>query len=261
MMFSIVIPAYNEEKRIGRMLEAYGEFFSKKKSGKEVDDFELLMVINNTTDRTEEIIKKFSKKYKEIRYIKFKKGGKGFAITEGFKDALKIKENKLIGFVDADMSTPPEAFYDLIKKIDGYDGIIANRWDKRSTIISRQSFLRRFISRGYNFIVKTLFLLPFEDTQCGAKLFKREILENNVQKIITSNWGFDIALLYCLKKESKAKIKSIPTLWQDKVGSKINLKKTPIMMFASCIRLRLIHSPFRFIVKFYRKLPKRLKIH
>jgi glycosyltransferase involved in cell wall biosynthesis len=258
-MISIVIPAHNEEKRIRRMLEGYGKFFSEKKKKKEIKNFEILIVINNTKDKTENIVKEFSRKYKELRYLNFKQGGKGFAIIEGFKDALK-RNNELIGFVDADMSTSPEAFYNLIKEIDGYDGVIADRWDKRSKI-KKQSLFRRFISRGYNFIVRTLFLLNYSDTQCGAKLFKREILKNNINKIVSSQWNFDVALLFCLKKESNARIKSIPTVWEDEIGSKINLKRTPMLMFISSIRLRLIHSPFRFIVRAYRKLPESLKIH
>jgi len=259
-VISIVIPAYNEEKRIGKILENYGAFFEEKKKNGEISDFEILIVINNTKDNTEEVVKKFAKKYSEIRFIRFEKGGKGFAITEGFKDALKNEKNKLIGFVDGDMSTPPEAYYDLIKKINVYDGIIADRWNKRSIITPKQSGFRRFISRGYNWIVRSLFLFPYRDTQCGAKIFKREVLKKNISKLVTSNWGFDIALLYCLKKESHAKIKSIPTVWHDEVGSKVNLKKTPIMMFLSAIRLRLIHSPLNFFVRFYRKLPQQLKI-
>jgi len=259
-MISIIIPTHNEEQRIRKTLESYENLFAEKKKKKEIKDFEILVVINNTQDRTEEIVKNISKKYSEIRYLNFKQGGKGFAIIEGFKDALK-RNNEFIGFVDADMSTPPEAFYDLIKNIKGYDGIIADRWHKKSVITPKQSLFRRFISRGYNLIVRTLFLLPFRDTQCGAKLFKRDILEENIKKLVTSNWGFDIALLYCLRKESNAKIKSIPTVWRDEIGSKVNLKKTPVRMFASGIRLRLMHSPFKFIVKAYRKLPEALKIN
>jgi hypothetical protein len=63
-----------------------------------------------------------------------------------------------------------------------------------------------------------------------------------------------------LKKESDAKIIAIPTIWEDKQEGTINLMNTPIVMFASLIRLRLLHSPFEFIVRFYRKLPKKLKI-
>jgi len=257
----IVIPAYNEEKRIGKILEKYGSFFEKKKKEKEIDNFEILVVINNTKDKTEEVVKFFQKKYKEIKYLNFKQGGKGFAIIQGFKNAIQNKENTLIGFVDGDMSTPPEAYYDLIQKIGNYDGIIADRWNKASIITPKQSGLRRIVSRGYNWIIRTLFLFNYRDTQCGAKLFKREILEKNINKLITSNWGFDIAVLYCLKKESKARIKSIPTIWHDEAGSKVNIKKTSLMMFISAVRLRLIHSPFSFIVKFYRKLPQNLKIN
>jgi glycosyltransferase involved in cell wall biosynthesis len=262
-MISIIVPAYNEEKRIRGMLESYGSFFAEKKKKKEIENFEILVVINNTKDRTEEVVKEFAKKYKEIRHLNFKQGGKGFAIIEGFKDALK-RENKLIGFVDADMATPPEAFYDLIRVIEknsGIDGAIANRWDKRSNIKLKQNFIRRVISRGGNWIIKTLFLLPFSDTQCGAKMFKRRVLEKSIGKLVTSNWGFDIALLFCLKKESHARIVSIPTTWEDKQESKINLKRTPFLVLASVIRLRLIHSPFKFLVRAYRKMPEGLKIH
>lgn len=260
-MISIVIPAYNEEKRIGKILENYGTFFENKKKNKEISDFELVVVINNTTDKTEEVVKQFSKRYKEIRYLNFKQGGKGFAIIEGFKEALKNKENKLIGFVDGDMSTPPEAYYDLIKKIGKYDGIIADRWNKKSVITPKQSGFRRFISRGYNLIVRSLFLFSYEDTQCGAKLFKREILEKNIKKFGRSKWGFDIVLLYCLRKESNARIKSIPTIWHDEVGSKVDLKRTPIRMLASAVRLRVSHSPFSFLVRFYKKLPEKMRLH
>jgi glycosyltransferase involved in cell wall biosynthesis len=261
-MISIVIPAYNEEKRIGKILENYGAFFEDKKKKKEIKDFEILIAINGTTDRTEDVVKGFMKKYHEIRYIDCGKlDAKGMAIIEGFKNALKNKENKLIGFVDGDMSTPPEAYYDLIKNIGGYDGIIADRWDKKSVVTPKQSGFRRFISRGYNLIVRALFLFPFADTQCGAKLFKREVLEKNVNKFGKSKWGFDIVLLYCLRKESNAKIKSIPTIWHDEAGSKVNLKKTPVRMFASAIRLRLSHSPFNFVVRLYRKLPEKMKIN
>jgi glycosyltransferase involved in cell wall biosynthesis len=252
-MISIVIPAYNEEKRIGKTLESYGSFFEGLKKKKEIKDFEILIIINGPKDRTEEIVKNYQKKYPEIRYLKFEGDGKGFAIIEGFKEALWGKAD-LIGFVDADMATPPEAFYDLVKKINGYDGVIADRWDKKSIITPKQSRFRRFISRGYNLIVRALFLFPYRDTQCGAKLFKRKILENNIFKLRTYRWGFDIALLYCLKKEGKARVKSIPTLWHDEKGSTVNLKVTPIMMLLSAIKLRLAHSPLKFIVKLYKNL-------
>jgi len=254
---SIIIPAHNEEKRIGYTLEKYCNFFKKSKENN-VLDFEILIVINNTRDETEKIVQEFQNEFPEILYLNFGRGGKGFAIVEGFKDALR-RNNDLIGFVDADCSTPPEAFYDLIKYIGNADGSIANRRDKRSKV-TPHPILRRILSRGGNFIIRSLFLLPHRDTQCGAKLFKRELIEKVYPKLGSSEWSFDIDLLFYARRE-KAKIKSIPTVWIAKDGSHINLKKTPITVLLSVIRLRLIHSPFNFVIRVYRKLPDKLKFH
>jgi glycosyltransferase involved in cell wall biosynthesis len=251
---SVIIPAYNEEKRIHNVLEKYALFFREVKLKGNIEKFEILVVINGCTDKTEEIVKEYCKKYKEIRYILFKQGGKGFAITEGFKEALKSDSN-LIGFTDADMSTPPNAFYGLVRNIKNYDGAIANRWDRRSKV-KKQPLIRQVISRGYNLIVRSLFLFPYHDTQCGAKLFKREAIEKGIGKMRSNKWGYDVPLLFCLRKEAKAKIIEIPTEWNDNPNSHIDIKKTSIRMFFSAIKLRLVHSPLNFIVRFYRRLPK-----
>ncbi len=253
---SIIIPAHNEEKRIGKILKNYTPYFkSLKKKG--ILDFEIIVVLNACKDNTKRVVKEYI--HKELKILEFERGGKGFAIIEGFKDALK-RNNDLIGFVDADMATPPNAFYGLIRNIKNYDGIIADRWDKRSKISPKQSLLRRFVSRGYNFIVRTLFFFPYEDTQCGAKLFKKDLLKKIIKKIGITEWGFDVDLLFYAKRE-KAQIKSIPTMWHDEKGSKINLKRTPILMFLSAIRLRIYHSPFSFFIRFYSVLPNKLKFH
>jgi len=254
---AIIIPAYNEEKRIETTLKNYLSYFRNLKKDKIVD-FEIIIVLNGCTDNTLEVVNKF--KGKDVKILNFKQGGKGFAILEGFKASLKSRRN-LVGFVDADGSTPARAFFDLIKNIGNFDGIIADRWNKKSTITPKQNIFRRLISRGYNFIVRSMFVFPYRDTQCGAKLFTRNILKKNVNKLISSNWNFDVALLFCLRKESNAKIRSIPTEWHDQIGSKVNLRRTPLKMFLAALRLRLIHSPFRGLVIIYRKLPEKLKLH
>tara|TARA_Y100000310_G_scaffold282675_1_gene304077 strand:- start:159 stop:932 length:774 start_codon:yes stop_codon:yes gene_type:complete len=253
---SIIIPAHNEGERIEKTLEKYIFYFNELKQ-KKILDFEIIIVLNACSDNTGDIVRKF--KNKKLVILDFVQGGKGFAITEGFKEGLR-RNSDFIGFIDADGSTPPEAFYDLIRNLVGLDGVIADRWHKKS-IVAKQAFLRQFLSRGYNFIIRSFFLLPYRDTQCGAKVFRKEILKENIYKIISSQWNFDVALLFCLRKESKAKIKSIPTTWIDDEASLVNIRRTPIAMFASAIRLRLIHSPLRFVVRFYRKLPKYMKFH
>ncbi len=254
MKTSIVIPAHNEEKRIRETLKEYVKYFRKKKK-----DFEILIVLNGCEDNTLGIVKKEKEKNKEIVYLDFERAGKGFAIRRGFLDALKRK-NDLIGFVDADLSSPPKSFHYLIKKIGKADGAIANRWDRRSKF--NYSLFKKIRSKIYNLFVRLLFLFPYPDTQCGCKVFRREVLEGNLNKIVSSDFNFDVALLFCLKKEENARIKSIPTNWKDRTGSKIFSIKSPIRMFLSAIRLRLVHSPFNFVVKAYRKIvPEKLKLH
>jgi glycosyltransferase involved in cell wall biosynthesis len=241
----IIIPAHNEEKVIGNTLKEYGAYFQNLKKNK-IIDFEILVVLNGCKDNTLQIVKTEKKKIKEISYLDFKEAGKGFAIIKGFKEALKQK-NEYIGFVDADFATPAFAFNDLLKKIDKDDGIIASRWLSGAKI-KKQTIQRRILSRGFNFITRSLFLMPYADTQCGAKLFRRRLIEKVVNKIGLTQWAFDVNLLY-LGRKYGFKIKEIPTTWSDKEDSKLNITKTPLQMLLGVIRLRLINSVFEPLLK------------
>lgn len=257
MKVAIIIPAHNEEKRIGKTLETYTRFFGEK-SNTDKFDYEIIVVINNTKDNTENVVKKFSKENKKIVCLNFKQGGKGFAVTEGFKNALK-KKNDLIGFVDADMATPPEEYYKLIQKIGKFDGIIGNRWSKSSLIIKKQSLLRRVASRLFNFLVRIFFFVDYQDTQCGAKLFKIDAVRSLIPKIFITQWAFDVNLLYVCKIE-KISIKEEPVKWEDKDFSKLNILRASLKMFLGILRLRIIYSPLNKIIRFYDALPEYLKI-
>lgn len=247
---SIIIPAYNEEKRIIKTLNSYYNFFSKK-----LKNFEIIIVPNNCNDRTPEISYKFSKKHKNcVSYNIPYFVGKGGAVIEGFK----IAKGKYIGFVDADMSTKPEAFYELFLNMDNFNGIIASRWMKDSIVSPKQPLMRRIASRGFNIIIKVLFGLKVNDSQCGAKLFKRKELFEVIPRLSTTRWAFDVDLLYQFKRNG-FKIKEIPTVWKDEANSKLNVKKASIEMFLAVSRLRLVYSPFNFVVKAYDKIVKWIK--
>jgi glycosyltransferase involved in cell wall biosynthesis len=252
MKLSIIIPAHNEENRISKTLEEYCRFFSKKCK----KEFEIIVVLNGCTDRTLDIVRRFKRKYSQIKYLNFMQSGKGFAIIQGFKAA----RGELIGFTDADCSTPPEAFYDLIENINGFGGIIANRWMKESIVRPKQPLSRRMASRIFNLLVRALFGIKSQDTQCGAKLFKKEAIKKVLPNIGITAWAFDIDLLYQLKKKGY-KIKDIPTVWSDKGHSKLNVAKTSFQMFLAVVRLRLINSPFKFVVRAYDLLPENIKIY
>ncbi|HLD97909.1 MAG TPA: glycosyltransferase [Candidatus Nanoarchaeia archaeon] len=252
-MLSIIIPAHNEADRIEPTLESYGKFFELKTKKDRKEKFEIIVVNNASKDNTLDIIKKFSKKYKQIRYIDLEQGGKGYAILEGFKSS----NGDLVGFVDADMSTSPEAFYDIYKNINNFDGIIGSRWLKNSK--TERSLGKYIRSKGFNFLVRLLFFFPYKDTQCGAKIFVKDKIIGFVNNIKSIKWAFDVNLLYFCRK-NKLKIKEHPTEWSDKEGSKISFR-VPLQMAAGVIRLRLLYSPFKFIVGIYDKSPEILKIH
>ena len=233
----IIIPAHNEEKRIGETLEDYGSFFRSK-------DFKILVVINNTKDKTEEIVKSYCKKYKNITYLNFKEGGKGFAIQEGFKYGLK-NDYDYIGFTDADNSTNPQEFYFLLKNLSrGNHGFIGSRYLPDSIIYPKQPFIRILMSRVFNFVVRSLFLFKFRDTQNGAKVFKKEAIKQIINKLSITQWAFDIDLLYQLNKQG-FKIIEFPILWRNKEGSKINVIRSSLQMFFAVLQLRLLNSPFK----------------
>lgn len=256
MSLSIVIPAHNEERRIGKTLEAYLDWFKDKKGRGNIEDFEIIVVANACIDKTVDVVKKFQRKFKEIKVLDFKPGGKGFAIREGFKEALKTG-SELVGFVDADMATSPEAFHDLVENIGDYEGIFASRYIKGAIQKPRQSFMRRVASRVFNFIVRSLFLFNFRDTQCGAKLFKKKSIEKVLPRLSISDMSFDIDLLHNIKKMG-FRIKEHPTVWRDVGASKVNLRKTSIQMFFSVIQLRILNSKIKRSLKLFKPIGRRL---
>ena len=124
----------------------------------------------------------------------------------------------------------------------------------------KQKLSRRIASRAFNILVKFLFSLKVNDTQCGAKIFKKEPLKEVLPSLGITKWAFDVDLLYQLKRRGK-KILEIPTEWHDKKGSNLKLGKTVPEMFLGIVRLRLLYSPLNFTVKMYDRLPESVKIH
>lgn len=244
MKLSIIIPAHNEEKRIEITLKDYASFFQKKYK----NNFEIIVVLNGCRDNTLDVVRKMKRKYSRIKYLSFAQSGKGFAILEGFKSA----SGELIGFTDADDSTTAREFNKLIEKIGNFDGIIASRWIKGSVVQPKQPFTRIIASRAFNMLVRILFGLNVYDTQCGAKLFRKDALKKAMLNIGIADWAFDIDLLYQLKKNN-SRMLEIPITWKDSKGSKLNIAKTSLQMLLAILRLRLIYSPFSFMIRFYDK--------
>jgi glycosyltransferase involved in cell wall biosynthesis len=237
---SIIIPAWNEEERIEKTLKSYINSFKK-----DFTNFEVIVVTDGSEDATPKIVERLSKKYDCIRHVHPDiKLGKGGAIIEGFK----LASGDIIGFVDADCSTPPASIKLLIENLDNCDGVIASRWANGSTVGKKQPFARRVASRTFNLLVRILFGFEFEDTQCGTKFFRKDAIKSVTNELGLTDWAFDIDLLYRLHKKNYL-IKEIPIAWNDQTGSKLDLGKTSIKMFFSVIGLRVKTSRLAFLAK------------
>ena len=194
MKLSIVVPAYNEEKRLKPMLDAYASYFHERYK----TDVEFIVVVNGSRDRTEEVAKAYQQRCSGLHVIvEPDKIGKGGAIMLGFDAA----SGDLIGFTDADGSTPPEAFQDLVENMGDAGCIIASRWLKESKVSPKQPWKRRFVSRVFNGFVRLFFGLKVTDTQCGAKVLKKDVVKRILPSLGLTRWAFDVDLLFQLQWE------------------------------------------------------------
>jgi glycosyltransferase involved in cell wall biosynthesis len=200
--------------------------------------------MDGCTDKTFEIVKEYSKKNSEISYITFsKKLGKGGGIIKGFKAA----KGKNISFTDADGSTSPEELHKLIESMGDSDAVIGSRWLDNSVILQKESVTRRIASRGFNKLVRLLFNLPFKDTQCGAKTFKKYVITDVLDNLKLTNFAFDIDLLYQIKRKGYKTIE-IPITWEHDNFKELKISKAIPSMFLSIIGLRMKYTPYWVII-------------
>lgn len=260
----LLIPAYNEEDRIGPVLRDYVHHFRAHYGG----PFRLLVVMNGCQDDTPGVVGRAAAELPEITAIDFPgRIGKGGALIEGLKRGGQVE---WIGYVDADGATTPQAFLELLEHRDEADCVIGSRWLPGSVLHVAQSSHRRFFSRAFHALVELLFRMGIRDTQCGAKVMRRAAVEKIHPALTIADMAFDINLLYSLKRAGY-RVLEVPTEWTDKLGSKVNLGTASLAWFLSVVRLRLVYSPaYRWLgplrpleVWLYRKLgaPPPLSAH
>jgi len=244
----LLIPAYNEERRIEPVLRDYARFFQENYSGK----FQIVVVLNGCTDDTLGVVRRVAAEFPAVlRVLEFKEPiGKGGALIEGLKLA---SFGDLIGYVDADGATLPRAFLELVRHIGDADCVVGSRWLPDSVIHQAQTGNRQFASRVFHTIVQLLFRLNIHDTQCGAKVMKREVVEKVHSFLRIADMAFDINLLVAIKRAGY-RIREVPTEWTDQAGSKVTLFRSSLTMFLSVVRIRLIYSPFYTLLRPLRPL-------
>jgi glycosyltransferase involved in cell wall biosynthesis len=249
MKISIIIPAYNEEARIENTIRAYHQFFSHKQSDG-FFTFEVVIVLNGCKDNTLAVVERVTQELQSsFVIINMIEAGKGLAIQKGFADAL-TRDNDIIGFVDADMATSPDAYYDLVQNLLSQnssqslvhiDGTIASRYMPGAIITPERPLYKRWGSRIiYEPYVWLLFGLSYYDYQCGAKIFTRNVIETITPQLTVKQWAFDVELLYLCKKKGFI-IREIPTVWHDKTDSKLTIRGG-LRMFSALFRVWKRHT-------------------
>ncbi len=207
-ILSVIIPVFNEEKRIGSTLPQIQGFLNSKNI-----EHEIIAVDDGSTDNSVEIVKKFP----DVQIIKHDKNkGKGAAVKTGIQAA----QGDFILFTDADNSTPIEQFNNFGNKKNEYDILIGSRYLPKSNIKLKQPWHRNIITFFGNKTIRIILGIKHKDTQCGFKFFKKNVAKDLIQNQTIDRWGFDIELLYLAKKKNYS-VKEIPVTWIDSPDSKV----------------------------------------
>lgn len=217
MHLSIIIPAYNEEKRISQTLLAIDRYLSKQNY-----DYEILVVNDGSKDKTAEIVRNFQKIVKNLRLIDNKENkGKGGVVKQGMLEA----KGDFRLFSDADNSVSIdqiENFWPFL--LQGYDVVIGSIEVKGAKIEEKAQWYRRILGKLSKYLIRSVAgLWAIHDTQRGFKVFTDRAAKKIFPKQTIIRWGFDIEIL-AIAKKSGYKIKEAPVVWINPGESKVTLK-------------------------------------
>ena len=221
----VVIPCYNEEERL--LSDEFANYINKN-SG-----YHLCFVNDGSTDKTLKILKQLQKGREDFItvYDCEKNGGKAEAVRLGMLLMAKKEDLDYIGFLDADLSTDLADFDDLVKTIETSDFKIVSgsRISRMGADITKES-ARKIISLTINFIIRKILSMDFKDTQCGAKIFHKDVINVAFGKKFVTQWIFDVEIFrrvtqyYGLKKTKKVLCEQPLKRWIHTDGSKLSMK-------------------------------------
>jgi len=229
MRLDVVIPAYNEERRIGATLDAY-------RAGCSDPGTAFVVALDGCDDATGAVVRRHAEIDPRVRLIEFPKLGKGGVLMEAFRRC----SGDLIGFVDADCATPPAEFLRLVEVARQADVAIASRRHPAAVLPVRRPLSRRITSAGFAAGTRRLFGLDVLDTQCGAKVLRREVVERAVPLMSSRDFLFDVDLLL-VARALGYRIAEVPTVWIDRAGSHVHPVADARRMVVSSLRLWLHH--------------------
>jgi glycosyltransferase involved in cell wall biosynthesis len=226
---SIIIPAYNEELRLPASLTQIANYL--RSSSRSV---EVLVVDDGSRDRTSAVAQSFAVEIPCLRVVpNGENRGKGYSVRHGMLEA----RGNIVLFTDADLSAPIEEADKLIEALGEYDIAIGSRALDRSLISVHESPFREFAGTVFNKIVRVILWLPFVDTQCGFKAFRRERCRIIFEQQTIERFGFDPELLY-LARHHRLRAVEIPVRWAHSPATKVNMFRDSAQMFLDIFQIR-----------------------
>jgi glycosyltransferase involved in cell wall biosynthesis len=236
LKLSIVVPAYNEEARIGTSLDALLDFLVRQPYSAEV-----VVVNDGSKDLTAEVVNSHLTSYRiagiDLRMAtNVPNRGKGYSVKRGISEA----RGEMVLFTDADLSSPITEATKLIQPLeDGHaDIVFGSRALDRKLIAVRQPLARDFGGRVFNLLMRLITGLPFKDTQCGFKALRRSLALPAVQLQRIQGFGFDPELLYIARKHG-LKLLEVPVVWSHSEGSRVRFLEDSLKMFVDLLLIRL----------------------
>ncbi len=221
---SIVIPAFNEEARIGSSLERIVEYVSGR-----FESSEVIVVDDGSTDRTVEVVRRFPSVRCLVNPVN---AGKGASVRRG---VLESRYDPVL-FSDADLSAPIEEADRLLDEMrSGFDVVIGSRRMSPDQDVERTGF-RKLIGWGFATAVKLIAVRGFHDTQCGFKMFRRAAARAIFPLQRIDRWGFDVELLFIARRLGY-RISEVPVRWRQSEGTRLKWF-TPLTMAWELLRIR-----------------------
>ena len=238
---SIIIPAYNEEGRLARTLSRIREYFAGRSVPPGItpelswNQLEILVVDDGSKDGTARIAEEWSREMPCVRLVSNQENrGKGYSVRHGMLEA----RGRLALFTDADLSSPIEEIEKLFAAIAaGYDIAIGSRALDRSLISIHQSRHRELAGMVFNGLVRVITGLPFSDTQCGFKIFRRERSRIIFEQQRIERFGFDPEILFLAKRHG-LRIAEVPVRWAHDPATKVQVLRDSGMMFVDLLLIR-----------------------
>ena len=238
MHLSVIIPAYNEEKRIARTLEEIDKYLSKQ-----AYDYEIIVVSDGSKDKTAEVARGLRAKIKNLKIIDNQENhGKGYVVRQG----LLASQGDYRLFTDADNSTSVDQIEKMWPEFEkGYDVVIGSRDIKGAVLDPPQPFRRRILGNIFNLLTQFIIgLWGVWDTQCGFKGITKRAAESVLPEMTIDRWAFDPEILIVARKKG-FKIKEVPVRWENDLSSKVKFSGMVKMFFELLqIRLNLIKGKY-----------------